>query len=86
MPRISRRQFWQFAASALATLGLNQLDLQRQGDRYRKVLAQSTPRRTRRVDTRLHVCGCQASGREFVEPQRYRYSRVDAEILPTDAG
>ncbi len=45
MSRISRRQFYQFAASALATLGLSQWQIQRQGDRYGKVLAQSTPRK-----------------------------------------
>lgn len=45
MNRISRRQFFQFAGSTLASVGLNQLNIQRQGDRYGKVLAQSTPRK-----------------------------------------
>ncbi len=45
MSRIKRRQFLQFAASALTTLGLSQLDIQRQGLRYAKSLAQSTPRK-----------------------------------------
>lgn len=45
MPRIKRRQFLQFAGSTLATLGLSQLDLIQQGNRYAKVLAQSTPRK-----------------------------------------
>ncbi|WP_051055765.1 caspase family protein [Allocoleopsis franciscana] len=45
MNRISRRQFFQFAGSTLASLGLSQLNIQRQGDRYGKVLAQSTPRK-----------------------------------------
>jgi hypothetical protein len=45
MYRISRRQFFQFAGSTLASLGLNQLNIQRQGDRYGKVLAQGTPRK-----------------------------------------
>jgi hypothetical protein len=45
MYRISRRQFFQFAGSTLATLGLSQLDIQRQGERYGKVLAQSTSRK-----------------------------------------
>ncbi len=45
MPRIKRRQFFQFTASTLATLGFSQFDIQRQGDRYGKVLAQSTPRK-----------------------------------------
>jgi len=42
---MKRRQFIQFATSALATIGLNHLDLQRQSLRYGKVLAQSTPRK-----------------------------------------
>ena len=41
----SRRHFLQFAGSTLATLGLSQLNIQQQGDRYGKVLAQSTPRK-----------------------------------------
>jgi hypothetical protein len=45
MYRISRRQFFQVAGSTLATLGLSQLDIQRQAERYGKVLAQSTPRK-----------------------------------------
>lgn len=45
MPRIKRRQFLQFASSALATIGMSQLDLHHQGLRYAKVLAQSTPRK-----------------------------------------
>ena len=42
---ISRRHFLQFAASTLATLGLSQFDIQRQGLRYARVLAQPTPRK-----------------------------------------
>lgn len=45
MSRLKRRQFLQFGASALATLGLSQLDIQHQGFRYAKSLAQSTPRK-----------------------------------------
>lgn len=45
MYRISRRHFLQFAGSTLATLGLSQLNIQQQADRYGKVLAQSTPRK-----------------------------------------
>jgi|SRR5919202_4229153 hypothetical protein len=45
MYRISRRQFFQFAGSTLATIGLSQLDIQQQAERYGKVLAQSTPRK-----------------------------------------
>ncbi len=45
MYRISRRQFFQFAGSTLTTLGLSQLNIQRQAYRYGKVLAQSTPRK-----------------------------------------
>lgn len=45
MSHIKRRQFLQFASSTLATIGLSQLDLFKQGDRYGKVLAQSTSRK-----------------------------------------
>lgn len=45
MSHIKRRQFLQFTGSTLATIGLSQLDLFKQGDRYGKVLAQSTPRK-----------------------------------------
>jgi hypothetical protein len=45
MYRISRRHLLQFAGSTLATLGLSQLNIQQQADRYGKVLAQSTPRK-----------------------------------------
>ncbi len=45
MSSIKRRQFLQFAGSTLATLGLSQLDIQRAGNRYASVLAQSTPRK-----------------------------------------
>ncbi len=45
MPNIKRRQFLQFAGSTLATLGLSQLDIMRQGDRYAKVLTERTPRK-----------------------------------------
>ena len=44
MSRISRRHFFQFAGSTLATLGLSQLNIQ-QANRYGKVLAQGTPRK-----------------------------------------
>ena len=42
---MKRRHFFQFAASTLTTLGVSQLDIQRQSWRYAKVLAQSTPRK-----------------------------------------
>ncbi|MFB2977248.1 caspase family protein [Microseira sp. BLCC-F43] len=45
MSRLSRRQFFQLAGSALATVGFSQLNLQRQADSYGKVLAQITPRK-----------------------------------------
>ncbi|MEI2579844.1 caspase family protein [Scytonema sp. PRP1] len=45
MSYIKRRQFIQFSASTLATLGLSQLDIVQQSNRYGKVLAQSTPRK-----------------------------------------
>lgn len=45
MSYIKRRQFLQFAASTLATIGLSQLDFFQQGERYGQVLAQNTPRK-----------------------------------------
>lgn len=45
MPRFQRRQFLQFAGSTLAAVAFNQLDIMRQGNRYARVLAQSTPRK-----------------------------------------
>ncbi|MDY6939147.1 MAG: caspase family protein [Cyanobacteriota bacterium] len=42
---MKRRHFLQFASSTLATIGLSQFDIIRQGDRYGRVLAQSTPRK-----------------------------------------
>ncbi|MGD2184234.1 caspase family protein [Lusitaniella coriacea] len=45
MSRIKRRHFLQFAGTALATLGLSQLDLENQSLRYSQVLAQDAPRK-----------------------------------------
>ncbi|MDZ8226922.1 caspase family protein [Nostoc sp. ChiVER01] len=45
MIHIKRRQFLQFASSALATVGISQLDIMRQSQQYAKVLAQNTPRK-----------------------------------------
>jgi hypothetical protein len=45
MPRIKRRQFLQFTGSTLGAFGLSQLHIQRLGERYAQVLAQSTPRK-----------------------------------------
>lgn len=45
MPSINRRHFLQFAGSTLASIGLSQLDLISQSDRYGRLLAQSTPRK-----------------------------------------
>ncbi|GAC1460000.1 MAG: hypothetical protein NVS2B14_02350 [Chamaesiphon sp.] len=45
MSLISRRQFCLFTGSTLAAFGLSQLNIQRQSQRYGKVLAQSTPRK-----------------------------------------
>jgi hypothetical protein len=42
---IKRRQFLKFAGSTLASLGLSQAGIMRQGDRYGKMLAQGTPRK-----------------------------------------
>ncbi|MBF2066159.1 MAG: caspase family protein [Calothrix sp. C42_A2020_038] len=45
MSDIKRRQFLQFAGSALTAIGLNQLDIMHQSEQYGRVLAQSTPRK-----------------------------------------
>jgi len=45
MSQIKRRQFLQFAGSTLATWGWGQLDLQKAGNQYARVLAQGTPRK-----------------------------------------
>lgn len=45
MPPIKRRHFLQLAGSTLAAVALDQLDIMRQGERYARVLAQSTPRK-----------------------------------------
>ena len=42
---MKRRHFFQSAGSAIAALGISQLDLHQQSLRYAKVLAQSTPRK-----------------------------------------
>lgn len=45
MSSIKRRQFLQFAGSALTTIGLSQFELLKIGNQYGKVLAQGTPRK-----------------------------------------
>ena len=45
MSRIKRRQFLQFSGSALGAIGLNQLDLKNQANRYSRVLERSTNRK-----------------------------------------
>ena len=45
MSIIKRRQFLQFAGSALATLGISQLEIEQQAVRYGQVLAQNTTRK-----------------------------------------
>lgn len=45
MSYIKRRQFLQFSASTLATIGLSQLDILQQSAQYSKVLAQGTGRK-----------------------------------------
>lgn len=45
MPNLKRRHFLQAAGSTLAALGLSQLDIRQQGDRYARALAQTTPRK-----------------------------------------
>jgi hypothetical protein len=45
MPNLKRRHFLQAAGSTLAAMGLSQLDIRRQGDRYARALAQPTHRK-----------------------------------------
>ncbi|PHJ59712.1 hypothetical protein VF14_17335 [Nostoc linckia z18] len=45
MSRFKRRQFLQFATSALTTLGLSQLDIKNQSLRYAQAVASSSPRK-----------------------------------------
>jgi hypothetical protein len=45
MSDLKRRQFLQFTGSALATMGISQLDIMHQSDRYANALSQSTPRK-----------------------------------------
>jgi hypothetical protein len=45
MPNIKRRFFLQGTGAMLAALGFNQLEIQQQGLRYAKAIAQSTPRK-----------------------------------------
>ncbi len=45
MSQIKRRHFLQFAGSTLATIGISQLDIMQQGDKYAKVVAQNTSRK-----------------------------------------
>ena len=42
---MKRRNFIQFASSALATVGISQLDIMQQGNQYSKALAQNTGRK-----------------------------------------
>lgn len=45
MPNLKRRRFLQAAGSTLAALGLSQMEVRMQGDRYARALAQNTPRK-----------------------------------------
>lgn len=45
MSNIKRRHFLQLAGSTLTTVGISQLDIMHQGNRYAQVLAQNTPRK-----------------------------------------
>ncbi len=45
MPLFKRRHFLQLTGSTLTAIALNQWDIKRQGDKYARVLAQSTPRK-----------------------------------------
>ncbi len=45
MSSVKRRHFLQLAGSALATVGISQLDIMQQGDKYTQVLAKNTGRK-----------------------------------------
>lgn len=87
---MKRRHFLQFASSTLVTLGLSQLDISCQGNRYGKILAQDTPRKLAllvginnypKSDRFSHLQGCLTD----VELQRqlliHRFGFQDSDIL-----
>ena len=45
MPQFKRRHFLQLTGSTLTSIGLSQMDIMRQGDRYAQALAQDTRRK-----------------------------------------
>lgn len=88
MSRIKRRHFLQFAGSALATLGLSQLDIQRNSLRYAKVIAQNTPRKLALLvginaypDRPLQGCVTDANLQQQLLIHRFGFNPKDIVIL-----
>ncbi|MBD2039784.1 caspase family protein [Microcoleus sp. FACHB-672] len=100
MSRLKRRQFIQFSASVLTSLGLSQLDIQRQGLRYAKSLAQSTPRKLALLvgingypDNPLQGCITDADLQQQLLIHRFGFNPADivlvtdtTDVKPTRAG
>jgi uncharacterized caspase-like protein len=90
---INRRHFLQFAASTLATLGLSQIDIQRQGLRYARVLAQSTPRKLAllvgineyRQFTNLQGCVTDVDLQRELLVHRFGFNPTDIKVLSDTA-
>lgn len=89
----NRRYFLQFAASTLATLGLSQIDIQRQGLRYARVLAQSTPRKLAllvgineyRQFTNLQGCVTDVDLQRELLVHRFGFNPTDIKVLSDTA-
>lgn len=89
MSYIKRRQFLQFAGSALAAAGFSQLDIMRQSQEYGKVLAQSTPRKlallvgiNEYINNIPPLGGCEQDVLLQRELLIHRFGFKDADILP----
>ncbi len=91
MSRIKRRHFLQVAGSTLATLGLSQLDIMRLGDRYGRVLAQSTPRKLALLvginnyqDSPLQGCETDVELQEQLLIHRFGFNPNDITVLTNE--
>lgn len=88
MSRLKRRQFLQFAGSTLATLGLSNLDIQRAGDKYGRVLAQGTPRKlallvgiNKYLDSPLQGCVTDVNLQQQLLIHRFGFNPQDIVLL-----
>ncbi len=88
MSTLKRRQFLQFAGSALATIGLSQVDFFTQADRTARVLAQPTGRKLallvgiNQYPTSINsLSGCLTDVEMQYELLRHRYGFKPADIL-----